>query len=129
MAKRKSVNLSTRPIHEPSGTHGFSDAALTGDFMPADASSSGSEQGTPARFSGGPLAQAAYGVAYVIAFGCVFSGLMISRVLPGQEIFAKGLGDGAEAAKRAATGVGVCVSGHGDRGSRTARTDASLRVA
>jgi hypothetical protein len=126
MAKRKSVNLSTRPIHEPSGTHGIPDAAVTGDFIPADAPASGREQGTPARFSGGPLAQAAYGVAYVISFGCVFSGLMISRVLPGQAILARGLGDGAEAAKRAATGFGVCVSGHGDRGSRA---DASLRVA
>ena len=129
MAKRKSVTLSRRPIHNTSAEEGMAHATLSGDFIPADVPSLDKGQAPPAQFQGGPLAHAAYGLAYGLSFGCVFSAIVLSRMLPGHAIVARGLGDGAVAAKRAASGFTGLGSANADRASRSDGADASFTAA
>lgn len=105
MAQRKSVKLSTRPVHA-SDTIGGGASAVSGDFIPADTpvTTAGTASGSEPVY--GPLAQAVYGTVYALSFGCVFGAMLVSRILPGQEILARGIGDGARAARRVATSIG-----------------------
>lgn len=128
MAKRKSVTLSRRPIHNTSAEEGMAHATLSGDFIPAGVPSLDTGQ-APAQFQSGPLAHAAYGLAYGLSFGCVFSAIVLSRMLPGHAIVARGLGDGAVAAKRAASGFTGLESANADRASRSDGADASFTAA
>lgn len=105
MAQRKSVKLSTRPVHV-SDSLGGGTKAVSGDFIPAETPLTNAT-GTSGIDPGyGFLAQTVYGTVYALSFGCVLTAMLVSRIVPGQEILSRGIGDGARAAKRLATGMG-----------------------
>lgn len=104
MAQRKSVKLSTRPVHAAEATRGLS--ALGGNFISSDEAETREAGARSTGSDYGLLAQAVYGTVYALSFGCVFSAILVSRFLPGQEIVARGIGNGARAAHRVAAGFG-----------------------
>lgn len=102
MARRKSVMFSAKPV--PAAGPGESDASLlVADFTPAASSFNDNTlllKGSDAGLS--LIGRSVYRAVYVLSFGCVFSTLLLGRLVPGRDIIAKGMADGAVAAKEAA---------------------------
>ncbi len=99
MARRKSISFSAKPLPVGEG-HGRAGSSLNGAFIPAAAA--------PSPIATAPrlclLGRAVYGAVYALSFGCVFGTMLIGRLVPGREIIARGIIDGAQAARQVAGG-------------------------
>lgn len=122
MARKKSVSISAKPAHS-SDPPGAGATSLVGDFMPADVSVADDGALVVSEAGLGVLGRSVYRAVYVLSFGCVFSTMLLGRLVPGRDIIAKGIGDGAQAAKQAVGGI----HGRGEK-VHAARREAGLQA-
>lgn len=104
MATRKSVKFSAKPAQDASGVGGGR-APLSGDFIPAALGLGETSPVFDPITHCGFVGRTVYRAVYAVSFGCVFGSMILARLLPGREIIAKGIGDGAHAAKEAAVAL------------------------
>lgn len=117
MAKKKSVSISVKPAHVPAVTAGEA-PAVTGDVIPLTAPASGHAAALDADSGMGLIARTVYGAVYALSFGCVFGALMVARIVPGRDLLAKGVSDGARAARQTAAWLPGSVEKAGEGGLR-----------
>ncbi|MCU0735445.1 MAG: hypothetical protein MUF20_07965 [Methylotetracoccus sp.] len=117
MAKKKSVSISVKPAHVPAVTAGGT-SAMTGDVIPLTAPASGDAAALGADCGMGLIARTVYGAVYALSFGCVFGALMVVRIVPGRDLLAKGICDGARAARQTAGWLPGSVEKAGEAGLR-----------
>lgn len=99
MARKKSVSFSAKPLHVDDGI-GVHTSAVGGEFVPAAASALPDAPPVGPAPNLGLLGWTVYGAVYALSFSCVFGSMLVGRLLPGRDIVARGIGDGAQAAKR-----------------------------
>lgn len=109
MARKKSVYFSAKPAHEksehPADTRASDTSSLRGEFIPAAASIAADAHPVSGDAGFGPVARTVYTAVYLLSFGCVFGTMIVGRLVPGRDVIARGIGDGARAAKDAVSAL------------------------